>query len=121
MNIENAYSKRGDVWIVNLDPTIGREIKKSRPCIIVSSDSIGKLPLKLIVPITKWKEHFENNLWHIKVMPNDSNGLSHLSTIDVLQIRCVDTQRLIKKIGRVSSYQMEQVTIAVASIIEFQI
>lgn len=47
--------KRGDVWLVNLDPSIGQEIKKTRPAVVVSSNSIGKLPLKIIVPITDWK------------------------------------------------------------------
>ena len=44
--------KRSEIWMVNLDPTIGAEIKKTRPAIIVSGDSIGTLPLKVIVPVT---------------------------------------------------------------------
>ncbi len=36
--------KRGEIWLVNLEPTIGAEIKKTRPTIIISSDVIGKLP-----------------------------------------------------------------------------
>ena len=47
--------KRGELWLINLDPTIGQEIKKTRPAVVVSSNSIGKLPLKIIVPITDWK------------------------------------------------------------------
>ena len=47
--------KRGEIWRVNLDPTIGAEIKKIRPVIVISSDAVGKLPLKLVVPITEWK------------------------------------------------------------------
>ena len=43
---------RGEVWLVNLDPTIGTEISKKRPCIIVNDNGIGILPLKVIVPIT---------------------------------------------------------------------
>ena len=44
--------KRGEIWLVNLDPTVGAEIQKTRPAIVISSDYIGKLPLKLVVPIT---------------------------------------------------------------------
>jgi mRNA interferase MazF len=47
--------KQGEIWLINLDPTIGAEIKKTRPAIIVSDDSLSKLPLKVIVPITDWK------------------------------------------------------------------
>ena len=53
----NLSMKRGEIWQVNLDPTIGAEIQKSRPAVIVSDDSIGILPLKVIVPVTGWKPH----------------------------------------------------------------
>lgn len=49
---------RGEVWLVNLDPTIGQEIKKTRPAVVVSSNSIGRLPLKIVVPITDWKSPY---------------------------------------------------------------
>jgi len=42
---------RGEVWLINLDPTIGAEIKKTRPAVIVNDDGVGILPLKIIVPI----------------------------------------------------------------------
>lgn len=44
--------KRGEVWQVNLDPTIGAEIKKNRPCVIVNRDALARLPLKIVVPLT---------------------------------------------------------------------
>jgi len=47
--------KQGEIWLINLDPTVGAEIKKTRPAIIVNDNSTGKLPLKIIVPITGWK------------------------------------------------------------------
>ncbi|MEO8665108.1 MAG: type II toxin-antitoxin system PemK/MazF family toxin [Ignavibacteria bacterium] len=117
--MNKEFSKRKDIWIVNLDPTIGAEIKKSRPAVIISSDSIGKLPIKLISPITKWKTYFEKNLWHIKIAPNDNNGLSELSAVDVLQTRCVDVQRLVKKIGDITDQEMEQITLGIGGIIEY--
>jgi mRNA interferase MazF len=45
--------------LINLDPTIGAEIKKIRPAVIVNDDSLGKLPLRVIVPITDWKNRYE--------------------------------------------------------------
>ena len=50
--------RKGDVWLINLDPTIGAEIKKTRPAIIVSEDAIGVLPLKVVVPLTDWKDRY---------------------------------------------------------------
>ena len=44
--------RRGEVWLVNLNPTLGAEMSKTRPAIIVNDDTIGTLPLRVIVPIT---------------------------------------------------------------------
>ena len=46
---------RGEVWLIDLQPTIGAEISKTRPAVIVNNNSIGILPLKVIVPLTDWK------------------------------------------------------------------
>ena len=50
--------KNREIWLINLDPTIGSEIKKTRPAVIVSHNDIGILPLKIIVSITDWKAHY---------------------------------------------------------------
>ena len=55
--------RRGEVWLINLDPTIGAEIRKNRPAVIVSSDTVGVLPLKVVVPLTDWKDHYEIAPW----------------------------------------------------------
>jgi mRNA interferase MazF len=48
--------QRGEVWMVNFDPTIGTEIRKIRPAAVISSNTIGVLPIKLVAPITDWKD-----------------------------------------------------------------
>lgn len=118
MNIKLA--SRGDVWLINFDPALGSEIKKTRPAIIVSSDALGILPVNIVVPITDWKDHFSKNLWHIKIINDPMNGLDKVSAIDVLQIRSVSTERLTKKLGRVSSAMMEEIVAAIAAVIEHQ-
>ncbi|HAM52090.1 MAG TPA: PemK family transcriptional regulator [Nitrospiraceae bacterium] len=119
MSISPPNPKRGEVWLVNFDPTIGAEIKKKRPAVVISSDAVGVLPIKLIAPITDWKERFGGNIWHVKVLPDSSNGLSKASAIDTLQVRGVDVQRFIRKLGRLPSSAMEEVTAAIAAIIEY--
>jgi mRNA interferase MazF len=52
--------RRGEIWLIDLTPTVGVEIKKTRPAVIVNSDALGKLPLSIIVPITDWKDRNEN-------------------------------------------------------------
>jgi hypothetical protein len=69
LTIERALPKRGEIWRVNFDPTIGAEIRKTRPAIVVSSDSLGKLPLKLIAPVTSWNDAFAPNVWHFASRP----------------------------------------------------
>jgi mRNA interferase MazF len=48
---------------VNFDPTLGTEIRKTRPAIVVSSDAVGRLPIKLVAPITDWKARYAPNVW----------------------------------------------------------
>ena len=112
--------KRGEVWTVNFDPTIGTEIRKTRPAVVISSDAVGKLPIKLIAPITNWKEYFNQNLWHIQLEPNAENGLSKRSAVDALQLRGVDVQRFLQKLGQLSDETMVEITIAIAAVIEYQ-
>lgn len=111
--------RRGDIWLVNLDPTIGAEIKKTRPAVIISSDAVGKLPIKLIIPITDWKDYFAGNLWHVRIDPDTKNGLSKPSAADALQVRAVDHRRLVKRLGRLSAQEVEGVAAAVAAIVEY--
>jgi mRNA interferase MazF len=89
--------KQGEIWLINLDPTVGAEIKKTRPAIIVSDDSLVKLPLKIIVPVTDWKDRYEIAPWMIKVEPNSKNGLNKDSSADCFQVRSVSQERFVKK------------------------
>lgn len=63
--------QRGEIWLVNFDPTVGAEIQKTRPAVVVSSDAVGRLPIKLVAPRTDWKEYFAPNIWHVRIDPAD--------------------------------------------------
>lgn len=112
--------KRGDIWLVNLEPTIGSEIKKTRPAIIISSNALGKLPLKLVVPITDWKDYFSANLWHVYIEPTAKTGLSKQSAADVLQMRSIDVKRCIRQLGIVSTSTLQEITNCIANLIEYE-
>ena len=111
---------RGDVWLVNLDPTIGQEIKKTRPAVVVSSNSIGKLPLKIIVPITDWKPPYANYPWMVYLEPDQQNGLSKKSGADTFQVRSVDQARLTRKLGQLTEPVMEEIAAGIAICIEYR-
>lgn len=113
--------QRGEVWLVNFDPTLGTEIQKIRPAAVISSNEIGALPIKLVAPITDWKDRYFRNLWHVRIDPTVDNGLSKSSSVDTLQLRGVDTQRFIKKLGVLSPDEISSITIAIVTVIEAEI
>ena len=107
----------GQIWLYSADPTVGDEIGKTRPAVIVSNNEMGTLRLKVIAPITGWNEVFESVVWMVKVDPNRNNGLSKRSAIDTFQVRSVSQQRLIKQIGTLSDETMEEVSKALGIVI----
>ncbi len=83
-----------DVFIVNLDPTVGSEIKKTRPCVIISPDEMNKyLDTVVIAPITSQSKNYPTR---IRI---DLEGQENWVVID--QIRTIDKSRLTKKVGRI--------------------
>jgi mRNA interferase MazF len=114
--------KQGEIWLINLDPTIGAEIKKNRPALIVNHDSLGKLPLRIIVPVTvtEWKEKFSIAPWMVKITPNSENGLAKISSFDCFQVRSVSQERFVKKIGEVGVDEMNSVKSALTKVLSIE-
>ncbi len=112
--------RRGEVWRINLDPTIGAEIRKTRPVIIVNDDEIGILPLKVIVPVTDWKNHYENAVWMTRIPPSKENGLSKTSSADAFQVRSVSQERFVERLGKVSDTNLEEITESLAIVLKVQ-
>ncbi len=109
--------RRGEIWLINLDPTLDAEIKKSRPAIIISENSIGILPLRVIVPLTEWKERYSIAPWIVKIMPIPENGLSKPSAADTFQVRSVSTERFIQRLGQLTTPQIKQIVEAIKIVI----
>jgi mRNA interferase MazF len=110
--------KQSEIWLIDLDPTKGAEIRKKRPAIIVNDDRLGKLPLKIIVPLTDWKEHYQIAPWMVKIEPNVTNGLSKISAADCFQIRSLSQERLIKKLGYVDAFILDEIKNAVSNVLD---
>jgi mRNA interferase MazF len=86
---------RGEIWLVNLDPTIGSEIRKTRPCVVVSpSEMHDYLRTALVAPMTTAGREAP---FRISVTHSGRKGLILLD-----QVRAVDKTRLVKKLGAVS-------------------
>lgn len=110
--------RQGEIWEINLSPTVGAEIKKKRPAVIINDDAIGILPLKVIVPITEWKDSFQGAIWIVKIEPNSENKLMKPSAIDTFQIRSVSTKRFVRKTGSVSPNVLDKIKTAVKAVID---
>ena len=110
--------RQGEIWEINLSPTIGAEIKKKRPAVIVNDDAIGILPLKIIVPITSWKDRYSGAIWMVRMEPDNQNNLKKSSAMDAFQIRSISTKRFIRKIGSVSLTELYEVKAAIKAVID---
>ena len=108
---------RGDVWQINLDPTVGAEIKKTRPAVIVNDDAIGILPLRVIVPITEWKDRYAVATWMVPLNPDAQNGLDKLSAADTFQVRSLSQSRFVQQLGRLSEIAMVEISRALALVL----
>lgn len=108
---------KGEIWLINLDPTVGAEIQKTRPAVIVNEDAIGILPLRVIVPLTDWKDRFEMAAWMVRIDPDATNGLRKPSAADGFQIRSVSQARFVNRIGRISKGHLQEILNAVKTVI----
>jgi len=87
--------KQYDLYIVNLDPTVGSEIRKTRPCIIISPDEMNRdLRTVQIAPLTSTLRQYP---WRVPVRFQGRDGM-----VAPDQIRTVDRVRLVKKVGHAS-------------------
>ncbi len=93
--------RKGDVWLIDFNPTKGSEIGKCRPAVVISADDIGKLSLKIVVPVTDWKPHYQNESWFTHLSASLKNGLSKESGADGFQVKSVSLDRFKEKLGEV--------------------
>lgn len=94
--------KQYEIFLVNLDPTIGSEIKKTRPCVIISPDEMSKyLRTVVIAPMTTSSKNYPTRV-----------EIKHDNKIEWVvldQIRTVDKQRVLKGLGKLSKTEIKEV------------
>jgi len=94
--VTQAARTRGDVHLVRLDPTLGSEIQKTRPCLVVSPDELNKhLRTVIVAPMTTAGRAYP---WRVPCRYQRRSGFVALD-----QLRTVDTERLIRRLGRLES------------------
>ncbi len=100
--------RRGEVYLVNFDPTLGAEIKKTRPALVLQNDVANRFsPITVVAAITS---KFESRLYPTEVpVTAPEGGLEVDSVVLLNQIRSVDKQRLIRRLGKLSPETMQLV------------
>jgi mRNA interferase MazF len=106
--------QRGEVWMVQFDPSVGAEIRKVRPALVVSLNTVGRLPLRIVVPLTDWQSAFTQLPWFVYLPASPSNGLTKDSGADAFQVKSVSDSRFVRYLGMVTSTQLDDLANAVA-------
>ena len=92
---------RLDIVLVDLEPTRDGEIKKTRPCVVVSPNIVNENSRTVIVcAVTHYEARKATSHFFIQVSPTKTTGLSRESLINTLQVRTIDRTRIIKRLGR---------------------
>ncbi len=105
---------RGDIWRIRFDPAEGDEIKKVRRAVVISANGVGRLRLKVVVPITEWKSKYANYPWFVRLAPTATNGLTKDSGADAFQVKSVSETRFLDKLGELTPAELDDIANAIA-------
>jgi len=107
MNNENSFPKRGEIWLTSFDPSVGTEIRKTRPALILSNNIANQKTTKVnVVPLTS---NIKNIGRIVIVEPDEKNNLKVPSLIRVPDITSFDKSRLKTKMGELSPEKLKEV------------
>ncbi len=109
-NRKVIWPRRGEVYLVAFDPTLGAEIKKTRPALIIQNDIANRYsPITIVAAITS-RSNNGQKLYPIEVpIEPPEGGLRISSVIQLDQIRTIDKQRLVRRLGIVLPQTMQAV------------
>jgi len=107
------HPKRGEIYLTSLDPTIGREIQKTRPALVIQNDVSNRVSdMTIVTPITS-TVRFPLNPVHVLLAADAQTGLNTTSVALLNQVRAVDRKRLVKRLGVVDRQTLAQVDQAI--------
>lgn len=112
--------KRREIWLVNLNPTKGSEIRKERPCAVIGIERYMRPQMIIAVPITGWKSKYSKDFSMINIKDDNISGLDKESAADASQLRAMSTKRFVHRIGKLSKLQLEETVAAVVLCIGFE-
>lgn len=105
---------RGQVWLVRFDPTVGDEISKVRPAVVMSIAAVGRLQLRIVVPITTGNAGLRRYPWMMEISKTLQNGLDNDSFADCFQVKSLSENRFVTQLGVLTQAQIAQLAATVA-------
>ena len=113
MDKTRRYARRGEIFLTALEPTVGREIHKTRPALVIQNDVSNRLTgMTIVAPITS-TVRFPLNPVHVLLAAGRATGLDVTSVALLSQIRAIDQRRLIKRLGVADDETMARVNEAI--------
>ena len=105
--MSEADARRGEIWQVNLNPTVGHEQAGTRPALVISVDAFNRGPadLAVVLPITSVRKGIS---FHVQVTPPEG-GLTMLSFVKCEDVRSVSKERFVRRLGQVSAQTLAAV------------
>ena len=94
-------------------------MQRDRPAVVISSPALDALPVRIVVPLTTWRDQFEGRINKLRVEADDWTGLHSASAADVLQVRSVSTERFLRRIGVLETDEVEEIAAGVAIAVDY--
>jgi mRNA interferase MazF len=108
---------KGEIWLIELDSTAAPASRRLRPAVIVSENSLGNLPLRVVVPLADWKDIYARSPWMVRIPPDGSNGLAKVSAADAFQVRSIAQERFAHRLGRLDEKVVQEIVQAVGLVV----
>ncbi|AKG23468.1 type II toxin-antitoxin system PemK/MazF family toxin [Calothrix sp. 336/3] len=112
--------KRGEIWLVQLDPTVGQELQKTRPAVVINSELFATIPMRIVVPLTSWQPRFQERPFMVSIKRTEDNGLAQDSAGNLLQLRSVSTERFTMRLGQVSQAVLQEILAGLVICVDYE-
>jgi mRNA interferase MazF len=109
--------QRGEIWLVQFRPATGSELTNPHPALVLSRDDVGRLPLRVVVPITSFQPVFASFPWMVELHPDAANGLRNHSVADCFQPRSFDFSRFKTRWGTLNGAKVDECARTVAQVL----
>lgn len=111
---EQAGIVRGEIWQVQFSPSIGDEIRKTRPAVVINVPGAGRMMLRLVVPVTEWQPRYRRYFWMVHLTPDAQNGLTKESAADAFQTKSMSLLRFERRLGVLNPDKVNEIAAAIA-------